>query len=158
MYTNKLNYPVAMNRYLKIKKLFRLNRLPWWLRQWRSACNAGNLGSIPGLGRSPEKGMATHSSILAWRFQWTGKPAVLQSVGLQRVGHNLANTQQVEFSHLISTVYLFPTFQNGWNWGKESLSNLLIKWQIWDSHSGSQTLESILMYIMSVLYNTHKHS
>ena len=30
-----------------------------------SACNAGDLGSIPGLGRSPEKGKATHFSILA---------------------------------------------------------------------------------------------
>ena len=33
-----------------------------------SAYNAGDLGSIPVLGRSPEKGMATHSSILAWRI------------------------------------------------------------------------------------------
>ena len=33
-----------------------------------SACNAGDLGSIPGLGRSPEEGMATHSSALAWRI------------------------------------------------------------------------------------------
>ena len=33
-----------------------------------SACNAGDLGSIPGLGRSLEKGMATHSSTLAWRI------------------------------------------------------------------------------------------
>ena len=35
-----------------------------------SACNAGDLGSIPGLGRSSEegKGKATHSSILAWRM------------------------------------------------------------------------------------------
>ena len=31
-----------------------------------SACNAGDLGSIPGLGRSAGEGMATHSSILAW--------------------------------------------------------------------------------------------
>ena len=31
-----------------------------------SACSAGDLGSIPGLGRSLEKGMTTHSSILAW--------------------------------------------------------------------------------------------
>ena len=30
-----------------------------------SACNAGDLGLIPGMGRSPEKGMATHSSNLA---------------------------------------------------------------------------------------------
>ena len=34
-----------------------------------SACNAGDPGSTPGLGRSPEKGMATHSSILAWNVQ-----------------------------------------------------------------------------------------
>ena len=33
-----------------------------------SACNAGNLGSIPGLGRSLGGGIATHSSILAWRI------------------------------------------------------------------------------------------
>ena len=36
-----------------------------------SACNARDLGSIPGLGRSLEKGKATHSSILAWRIPWT---------------------------------------------------------------------------------------
>ena len=36
-----------------------------------SACNVGALGSIPGLGRSLEKGEATHSSILAWRLPWT---------------------------------------------------------------------------------------
>ena len=35
------------------------------------ACNVGDLGSIPGLGRPLEKGKATHSSILAWRIPWT---------------------------------------------------------------------------------------
>ena len=34
-----------------------------------------------------EKGMATHSSILAWRIPWTEKSGGLQSVGLQRIGH-----------------------------------------------------------------------
>ena len=38
-----------------------------------SACNVGDQGSVPGLGRSPEKGMETHSSILAWRIPWTEK-------------------------------------------------------------------------------------
>ena len=52
-----------------------------------SACNAGDLGSIPGLGRSLEKGAATHSSILAWRIPWTEKPDMLQSMGSQRLGH-----------------------------------------------------------------------
>ena len=33
-----------------------------------SACDAGNLGSIPGLGRSPGEGKGYHSSILAWRL------------------------------------------------------------------------------------------
>ena len=35
-----------------------------------------------------EKGMATHSCMLAWRIPWTEEPGRLQSVGSQRVGHN----------------------------------------------------------------------
>ena len=35
-----------------------------------------------------EKGMATHSTILAWRTPWTEEPGRLQSMGLQRVGPN----------------------------------------------------------------------
>ena len=35
-----------------------------------------------------EKGMANHSSILAWRIPWTEEPGRLQSMGLQRVGHD----------------------------------------------------------------------
>ena len=35
-----------------------------------------------------EKGMATHSSILAWRIPWTEEPGRLQSMGLQSVDHN----------------------------------------------------------------------
>ena len=33
-------------------------------------------------------GMATHSSVLAWRMPWTERPGGLQSMGLQRVGHD----------------------------------------------------------------------
>ena len=35
-----------------------------------------------------EKGMAPHSSILAWRIPWAEEPGGLQSMGSQRVGHN----------------------------------------------------------------------
>ena len=35
-----------------------------------------------------EEGMATHSSILAWRIPWTEEPGGLQPMELQRVGHN----------------------------------------------------------------------
>ena len=37
-----------------------------------------------------EEGMATHSSILAWRSLWTEEPGGLQSLGSQRVGHDWA--------------------------------------------------------------------
>ena len=75
---------------LQIEKWFWLIRMGFHggLVGKESACNAGDLGSVPGLGRSLgeengyafqlEKEMATHSSILVWR---------LQSMGLQSVGH-----------------------------------------------------------------------
>ena len=53
--------------------------------------NAGdirNVGSIPGLEDPLEEGMATHSSILAWRSPWTEESGGLQSMGSQRVGHD----------------------------------------------------------------------
>ena len=61
--------------------------LPWWLRQknppamWET--------SIRSLGwEDPlEEGMATHSSILAWRIPLTEEPGELQSMGLQRIRH-----------------------------------------------------------------------
>ena len=53
-----------------------------------AACNAGDPGSIPGAGSPLEKGMATHTSILSWRTSWTEEPGGLQSMGLQRIGHD----------------------------------------------------------------------
>ena len=52
--------------------------------------NAGNIkdpGLIPGSGRFPEDGMATHSSILAWKIPRTEEPGGPQSIGSQRVRH-----------------------------------------------------------------------
>ena len=53
-----------------------------------SAYNAGDLGSIPGLEDPLEKEMATHSSTLAWKIPWMEEPRRLQSMVLQRVGHD----------------------------------------------------------------------
>ena len=47
-----------------------------------SACNVGEPGLVPGLGRSLEKEMAAHSSILAWIIPWTGS-----LVGYSSCGH-----------------------------------------------------------------------
>ena len=51
-----------------------------------SAYNAGDLGLIPGSGRSLEKEMATHSNTLAWKMPWKEGPGGLQSMGSLRVG------------------------------------------------------------------------
>ena len=50
-----------------------------------SAYNAGDLGSIPGSGRSPGEGMATHSSTLAGKIPWMEESGGLQFMGSQRV-------------------------------------------------------------------------
>ena len=46
-------------------------------------CNAGNVGSIPGSGRSPGEGNG--NPLHAWRIPWTEEPGGLQSMGLQEL-------------------------------------------------------------------------
>ena len=53
-----------------------------------NAEDEGGTGSILGPGRSLEKEMETHSSLLVWRIPWTEEPGGLQPMGLQRVEHN----------------------------------------------------------------------
>ena len=63
--------------------------LLWWLSDKESTCNAedtgnaGDLGSVPGLGRYLKEGMATHSSILAWEILRAEESGGLQSMGSQ---------------------------------------------------------------------------
>ena len=54
-------------------------------------------GLIPGRQDPLEEGMVTHSSILAWKIPRTEEPGGLQSMGLQRVGHDRA------YTHLLIT-------------------------------------------------------
>ena len=53
-----------------------------------SACNVGDPGRSLGWEDLLKKGMATHSSILACRIPWREEPGGLQSMGLQRAGHD----------------------------------------------------------------------
>ena len=46
-----------------------------------------------------EEGMATHSSIVAWRIPWTEEPGRLQSTGSQRVGHDWSDLAQHTHTH-----------------------------------------------------------
>ena len=66
-----------------------------------SAYNAGDRGSIPGWGRSLEKEMANHSSILAWKIPWTEEPDRLQSIGLQIVGYDLVTSLHFTSLHRV---------------------------------------------------------
>jgi len=50
--------------------------------------NTEDMDSIPGWEDSLEEGMATHSSILAWEIPRMEEPGGIQSIGVQRVGHD----------------------------------------------------------------------
>ena len=70
------------------------SHLPRWLSAKESTCNAGatgDVGSIPGLWKSPGEGKGYPSGILSWKIPWTEEPDRLQSLRSQRVGHNWSN-------------------------------------------------------------------
>ena len=52
-----------------------------------------NIADVRDRADPPEEGMATHASILAWAIPWTEEPGRLQSMGSQRIRHDLACTQ-----------------------------------------------------------------
>ena len=80
----------------KYISLIRQIGLPWGSDHKESACSGGSLCREDPL----EKGMATHSRILAWRIPRTEEPGGLQYVGLQRVRHKGA-TNTFLFLNLI---------------------------------------------------------
>ena len=73
--------------FIKVANAFALDSAVLGGSGKESACNAGDLGSIPGSGRFLEKGMAAHSSVPAWRMPWTEEPGGLQSM------HGFARSQ-----------------------------------------------------------------
>jgi len=75
-------------------------------KEW--ACNAGDPGSIPRSGRFPRKENGNHSGILAWRIPWTEEPGRLQSMGLQRVGHD--SVTKLPPPHIIQMLPSLPVF------------------------------------------------
>ena len=78
---------------------------------------------VQSLGREDPLEKATHSNTLAWKIPWMEKPGRVQSIGLQRVGHN----EQLHFHfHFYKSysikVIMDPDFPGGSN-GKESACN-----------------------------------
>ena len=76
------------SEFNKLYLLLLLIGLPGGSDSIESVHNVGDPVSIPCWEDPLEKGMASHSSILAWRIPWAEEPGGVQSVGLQRVGHD----------------------------------------------------------------------
>ena len=70
--TNQLSFTVTKNKgKWCLTFIYSMMGFPCGSAGKESTCNLGHPGSIPELGRSLEKGKATHSNILAWRIPWT---------------------------------------------------------------------------------------
>ena len=101
---------------------------PCWLNGKESACNAGDAGSFPGSGRFPERGMATHSSILVRRIPWTEEPGRLQYTGSQRVGHDWSKwTCTHTYRHV--HIYIYLHIHTGLQWTFTGISEKQGGWR-----------------------------
>ena len=100
-----------------------------------NAGDAGNMGSIPGLGNLLEEEMATHSTILTWEIPWTEDPGRLEPMWLQRVRHNWATEQKHTSIYIfMGDIYVF-----------QYLQTYLRSWPLtkWDSLSIPQSHNAI---------------
>ena len=84
-----------------------------------SVYNAGDLGSIPGLGSSLEKEKATHSSTLAWKIPWTEEP------GVHGVAKSQTRLSDFTFTfQWLSKLVAFGTGRVHPNWGSNGHPSL----------------------------------
>ena len=60
-----------------------------------NAGDAGDIGSIPGLGRSPGEGNGNPLQYSCWEIPWTEEPGRLQFTGSQRVRHDLVTKKNI---------------------------------------------------------------
>ena len=77
-----------------------------------SACNVGDLGSIPGLGRSPGEGNGNPLQYFAWKIPWTEEPGRLQSKESQRVRHDWATLLTYATRRYVSVLLDFTSYQS----------------------------------------------
>jgi len=63
-----------------------------------------------------EEGMASHSSILAWRIPWTEEPGRLKSIGLQRVGHEWSALAHTSLAFLAKSQFFIKRESTLWYW------------------------------------------
>ena len=96
-----------LGRGFVLSQDIRIKGEAWWLSGKESACNSGDVGLIPGSGRSPKE-MATHSSIFAWEIPWIGEPGRLQFMGSQKSLRKLSKQTTATFYNL-KRIYHFAS-------------------------------------------------
>ena len=74
-----LRFPGGCMQNVRLRHALEVNGFPTWCFGKESTCNAVDLGSIPGSGRSLGQGDGTHSRILAWGIPWAEEPGGLSS-------------------------------------------------------------------------------
>ena len=129
-------------------------RLPKWLSGKEFTCQCRRRRFDPWVWEDPlEKGMATHSTIFAWRIPWTEEAGGLQSMELQKVRHNwvtniclfntfndfniLEHVKKKYFSNISLLTYI--------SWGLLYFSNLFLSLSFLVT-SGGEKLSIFLLY------------
>ena len=99
--------------HVSLTWLYRFPVLPWRLSCNKSACSAGDMGSIPESGRSPGEGNGNPLHYSCPGNPWTEEPGALQSMGSQRVTHNweMKAPPQYYQSHLY---FIVANFEKYW--------------------------------------------
>ena len=92
----------------------------WWLSGKEPTYQCRRCRFTPWVGKIPREGNGTHSSILVWEIPWTEEPGGLQSMGSQRVGHDLETKKQqrqldisllsVEYSEVLTELLHFSSW------------------------------------------------
>ena len=107
-----------------------------------SAYNAGDLGSIPGSGRSPGEGTGTPLQYPCWKIPWTEKHGRLQSMGLQRVRHNWATSL-----HFPVFIFVLWPYWKGLNfsiWNIKSLWLKILRYECWKMAKNTKCILKVL--------------
>ena len=110
------------------------------LSHQESACDVGD--PVPSLGwEDPlEKGMATHSSFLAWRIPWTEDPGGLQSMGSQRGGHDWATKH--------STAHRVDQWRDLYRQNGRGPEGVLLSQRVWVGNSAQPFVSCVATWVL----------
>ena len=111
-----------------------------------SACNAGSLVQSLGWEDPMEKGLATHSSILAWSISWTEEAGVVQSMGSQRVRHDWATNTFTFLTHICIYKYTHTYTERE----REKVKLLLLVTQLYSTFYNSMDYSTLVSSVRGI--------